>query len=122
MKDQASHPQDEVIRARAREAFEHSVAGLDQGTGNRLRLMRREAIAATQVRARSWGLSLAAAAVAVFAVGLAWRGSAPLPPAAPASAGAVDEAPATGFPSDEDADLYAWLGDAPVAPAKGEAL
>lgn len=122
MKDQASHPQDDVIRARARQAFESSVAGLDQATGNRLRLMRREAIAASRPQTRAWALPLAAAAVAFFALGLAWRGISPPTPAAPESTGNAEVVPAAEFPSEEDADLYAWLGEAPVAPAKGEAL
>ena len=122
MKDQASHPQDEAIRRRARESFEQSVANLDQATGNRLRLMRREAIAGSRPKAVTWGLPMVAAAAAVLAIGLAWRTSSPVASPLPAVNGAPDEVSATGFPSEEDADLYAWLGEAPVAPAKGGAL
>ena len=122
MSETTSHPQDEVIRSRARESFEQSVAGLDQATGNRLRLMRREAIAGARPKAVTWGLPMAAAAVAILSIGLAWRtDNLPSAPPTPA-AGTGDEVSATGFPSEEDADLYAWLGEAPVAPAKGEAL
>lgn len=122
MKDQASLAQDEVIRARARESFEQSVASLDQATAKRLRLMRREALAGPRNKTMAWGLPMAAAAVAVLSIGLAWRvGSSPsLRPTA--GSDSADEISATGFPSEEDADLYAWLGEAPVAPAKGEAL
>lgn len=122
MNEPTSHPQDAVIRARSREAFEQSVADLDQATGNRLRLMRREALARARPQARSWALPFAATAVAVLAIGLAWRAG--LEPGIPAATGptAVDEVSANGFPTEEDAELYAWLGEAPVAPSKGEAL
>ncbi len=124
MRDQAEQAHDEVIRSRARQAFEQSVAGMDQATGNRLRLMRREALAGARTSPRAWGLPMAAAAAAVLALGLAWRAGMPTPAPAPSASipGAVDEVSATGFPSEEDADLYAWLGEAPVAPAKGKAL
>jgi hypothetical protein len=123
MNDQANNTQDKIIRTRARESFENSVAGLDQATSNRLRLMRREALSAARTPARAWGLPLAASAVAVLALGLVWRTNtnpAMLPTPAPADTG--EEISATGFPSEEDADLYAWLGEAPVAPAQGKTL
>ncbi len=123
MNDQASNSQDEIIRARARESFENSVAGLDQSTSNRLRLLRREALCAARAPARVWGLPLAATAVAVLALGLAWRTNTnPAAVPRPAPADAAEEISANGFPSEEDADLYAWLGDAPVAPAQGKTL
>jgi hypothetical protein len=123
MNDQTRNTQDEVIRSRARESFENSVAGLDLATGNRLRLMRREALSTSRAPARAWGLPLAATAVAVLALGLAWRTStAPgaAPPQVPVDRS--EEVSATGFPSEEDAELYAWLGEAPVAPAQGKPL
>jgi len=123
MNDQASNSQDEIIRARARESFENSVAGLDQSTSNRLRLMRREALSAARAPARAWGIPLAATAAAVLALGLAWRTNTnPATAPMPAPADTHEEVSATGFPSEEDADLYAWLGEAPVAPAQGKTL
>lgn len=123
MNDQASSSQDEIIRARARESFENSVAGLDHAASNRLRLMRREALCAARAPARVWGLPLAATAVAVLALGLAWRTNTnPAAVPRPAPADAAEEISANGFPSEEDADLYAWLGEAPVAPAQGKTL
>jgi hypothetical protein len=123
MNDQTRNPQDEIIRSRARESFENSVSGLDLGTGNRLRLMRREALSAVRPSARSWGLPIVATAVAMLAVGLAWRsGTAPTPAPEQVTVNAGEEVSASGFPSEEDAELYAWLGEAPVAPATAKPL
>lgn len=122
MNQEPSHPQDEAIRARIRESFEQSVTGLDPATGNRLRLIRREVLAGPRPTRKGWGLPLAAAAVAVLALGVAWRtGFAPTSTQADPEA-PRDEVVATGFPSEEEADLYAWLAEAPVAPAEGHAL
>jgi len=95
---------------------------LDAGTRNRLRLMRREALAsAHSPTRRAWLLPSVAVAAAALAVGLAWR--APETSQAP-SAGtrARDDIAALEFPSEDEAELYAWLGDAPVATAGGESL
>ena len=112
---------DRSVASKARQEFESAVDSIDAGTGNRLRLMRREALAATQTRERGWLVPSIALAATVLAIGLAWRQ--PWVTTAPATpAIAVDEAAQLGFPSDDDAELYAWLGEAPVASPAGDTL
>ena len=112
---------DRSVASKARQQFESAVDSIDGGTGNRLRLMRREALAATQARERSWLVPSIAVAAAVLAIGLAWRQptvtTAPTTPAL-----AVDDAAPLEFPSDDETELYAWLGDAPVATPTGDTL
>lgn len=112
---------DRQLAGKAREAFESAVDSIDAGTGNRLRLMRREALAGTPSRARSWLVPSIAVAAAVLAIGLAWR-----QPAAPDGSTtpvlAAEESAQLGFPSEDEAELYAWLGDAPVATPTGDTL
>jgi len=97
----------------ARALFERASANLDPAMANRLRLVRRAAQSpAPRVRA-AW-VPAGAAMAAFVAVGLAWW----LPePAATtgAVAGSPMGAPPEWIATDEDADLYAWLGEAPVA-------
>ena len=96
--------------------FEDAVQRLDLGAANRLRLARRAALAGAAPaarRGRAWLPALAAAAVLVL--GLAWwlpRGPAPAPVAPPALA---SEDAAVVAEDSEDAELYAWLAEAPVA-------
>ena len=111
--------------AEAAALFERSVRGLDEAAVKRLRLARRATLAsagAAKPRWQPWAGGLAAAAVLL--VGLAWwwprPASAPavapvaaLDVASPESAGG-DEEPVLAE-ADEDADLYAWLADTPVA-------
>lgn len=99
--------------AQARVLFERSVQRLDAGAANRLRLARRAALA--QDEGRGVGrraLPPLLAASAALLLGLAWwlpqRASAPATPAAGAEDMVmVEEA--------DDAELYAWLAEAPVA-------
>jgi hypothetical protein len=101
--------------------FEGAVQRLDLGAANRLRQARRGALAgARPPRRMPWLPGLATAALLVL--GLAWwlprHSAAPAPtlatiPAAPAEAQA-DEA-AVLAEDGEDAELYAWLAEAPVA-------
>lgn len=105
--------------ARGRDLFEDAVRSLDPATTNRLRLMRRQAL--SEPRPAPWRALLlpsAAAAAAVLAVGLAWQFDRGMAPAASPDA---DAELALALPSEQDAILYAWLGEAPVA-ADGEAL
>lgn len=101
--------------------FEDAVSSLDAASANRLRLMRRQALSGAQPRRGAPRLLLPVAVLgaAVLALGLAWRFQpAPGgPPPAPVS----DAGPVLDLPNGEDAALYAWLGEAPVA-ADGEAL
>lgn len=116
-----NNPGDRLAETRARQEFEAAVDSIDAGTGNRLRLMRREALAGTATTNRGWLLPSIAMAAAILAVGLAWRQ--PVVPAEPSSNEiAVDETAQLGFPSDDEAELYAWLGEAPVATPAGDTL
>jgi hypothetical protein len=120
------------LDAKARALFERSVEQLDEASVRRLRLARRSALAgrAPVPRWRAWPAGLAGlaglAAATVLAFGLAWwlpRTRVAAPPAplarvtAPAAEPADDALLAEG---DEDADLYAWLGEAPVAAEDAE--
>ena len=110
--------------ARARALFERSVQELDEIAVKRLRLARRSTLASAPepgLRWQPWAGVLAAASV--LALGVAWW----WPQASVAPAAPVAATPAVKTPADpgtdepvlaeagEDADLYAWLGEAPVA-------
>jgi hypothetical protein len=111
---------DRSTAARARESFERAVDALDVGTVNRLRLLRREALSARPRPSFAWLLPTAAAAVVVLALALVWRTPKPAPP--PSDPVVAEELTPLDFPSEEEAELYAWLGEAPVATPKGSAL
>lgn len=102
----------------ARELFERASHGVDPATSNRLRQMRRNALA-PPVGRRTWLPTTAAlAGVSLLAV-LWWHGPGVLSPiperrAQPTAAAA----PAVDAAGDEDTELYVWLGDAPVAPVE----
>ena len=126
---------DARLARRARDTFDAACADLDPAAANRLRLARRAALAAP--RAAHWRLAPVAGAIALGLAGLwAWpRVQAPpatVPVArAPAAstapqvaANAIDDAPAADEPDwdtldADDADLYAWLAEAPVAADPG---
>lgn len=112
---------DRQLASKARQEFESAVDSIDAGTRNRLRLMRRDALAGMQASGRGWLVPSIAAAAAVLAIGLAWRQPA-VPTDSTMPALADDEAAQLGFPSDDEAELYAWLGDAPVATPTGDTL
>ena len=104
----------------SRERFEHAVDQLDVEAGNRLRLARRAAQSTTR-RSRAGWLVPAGTALALSMLGLFAGPSRAPEPAMPAIPADSLEA---GFPGDEEAEVYAWLGEAPVAvdPAKPGAL
>ncbi len=115
----------EAITARARDLFDRASTQLDARTANTLRLARREALAPSRPKRRGAWIPAGAAMAAVLAVGLSWW----LPQQSTVVPGASGEfvavpAASTELAVDDDAELYAWLGDAPVAiePAKGGAL
>jgi hypothetical protein len=102
--------------------FEDAVRRLDPAAAHRLRQARRAALAgATPTHARQAHWLPATAAAAALVLGLAWwlpqRGTAPAPlaqaPTPPAANAGDDDAVLAG--DGEDADLYAWLAEAPVA-------
>ena len=111
------------MEARARELFERSVQELDETAVKRLRLARRATLAAGEKTPRwqGWGAGLATASV--LALGLAWwwprEAAPPQAPLAPvamhAPAAVADAEEPVLAEADENADLYAWLAEAPVA-------
>ena len=107
------------VLATSRELFESAVGQLDTATGNRLRLMRRHAQSAPAAPAARWLAPTGAAATVLLVVTLAWWQSRGSEPATVPVAAAVER-----FPSEDEAELYAWLGEAPVATdvARGDAL
>ena len=143
---------DDPLLRRARDTFEGAVDGLDPATANRLRIARRAALSAS-APSRGWLLPLAGAAAMGWLAWLAWpRAQAPVAapgpvatiPVAPAPAVVVapgepvvdaptvdpliealpvDDDPDWTALDEDDAEVYAWLADAPVAPeAEGDAL
>lgn len=127
----------ERIGDAARSRFERAVDDLPAGTANRLRLARRAALAG-DVRGRGragWGIPLGAAAALLL--GIAWWRQAPAPGTARMDVGhaaaqaAASSNPSTGpegppvveVPSEDEAELYAWMADTPVtSDAQGSAL
>jgi len=109
--------------AESRQLFERSVERIDAATGNRLRLMRRDALAGARPPRARWLAPAATAASVILLASLAWwlpttpEQVAALPPEVLDSGEAI-------LPGDNDAEMYAWLGEAPVAvdPAHEEAL
>ncbi|MEO8161321.1 MAG: hypothetical protein ABI588_07860 [Arenimonas sp.] len=115
MKDLDAEPMAKSPRA----LFERSVQGLDLGAANRLRLARRAALAdgsAARSPSRAWLPAFATATLLVL--GLAWwlpqRAATPVPAGASAAVDAVEL-----VEDGDDSDLYAWLGEAPVAAEAG---
>ena len=105
------------ITDRARDLFERASDGLDQGMAFRLRRARTEALQERPVRrGMPMLVPVGAFAAAVLALGLAWWAPTPAPqvpaddPVAEVSAAEIDA-----LVIEEDAELYAWLADAPVA-------
>jgi hypothetical protein len=112
------------MATKARDTFERAVRDMPVATANRLRLARRHALAGDAGRAPAsrlarWRIPLAAAALLLVGIGY-WR-PAVAPSATPsvtsgASAPVPAPVPALPLLADEDeADLYAWLAEAPVA-------
>ena len=133
MKDRA---QDGVGDA-ARSRFERAVHDLPAATSNRLRLARRDALAGNTPGRRRAGWAIPVGATAALLLGIAWWRQAPAPGPAPgvalpsvtqASASRNPGARQAGssvveLPSEDEAELYAWIADTPVASdAQGGAL
>lgn len=111
-----SRPEHHSDKARA--LFDRASAGLDQGMAFRLRRAREAALQANRPPSRAWGVPAGAFAAAVLALGLAWW--------LPARTGPATVAPDSLASEDiealvmaEDAELYAWLAEAPVATPAG---
>lgn len=109
--------------AKSRELFQRSVERIDVAAGNRQRLMRRDALSRPARSSRAWLLPAGVAGLAVLLVSSAlW-----LPRSPEQIARATSDNAAVGdlaISADDDAELYAWLGDSPVAvdPIPGGAL
>ena len=110
----------DAIATRARELFERASARLPVATGNQLRLRRRDARAKAISQTRPLAvMPMAAAAAAMLAIGLVWwlpreHGQSQRP--------AVNiEVAQDAYIDDEDFEVFAWLGEAPVATDDGKA-
>lgn len=125
MKDRESEgpAPEQSAAADYRRLFEQSVERIDVGTANRLRLMRRDALAAAPAPRFRGLLAVAMTASVLLLIGLAWWRPMPSAPSAATPATATDLA-ALATAGDEDVELYAWLGEAPVAvdAAPGDSL
>lgn len=106
-------PSRDAVASRARELFERSSDKIDVATANRLRLARRDAQSTASPRKSSRSLlPMATVATAMLAIGLAWwLPREQTPEHAPVAIETAQEA----YIADEDAEVYAWLGEAPVA-------
>ncbi|MEO7252435.1 MAG: hypothetical protein ABIW30_07505 [Arenimonas sp.] len=99
--------------SRARELFEHSVQRIDPATATRLRHMRRELLSGPQRTTRPWLIPAAATMSALLILAMThWLPAASTSAAPAPETIAVDDSV---FAADEDAELYAWLGEGPVA-------
>lgn len=107
----SQEPARDAVAIRARDLFEHASNRLDIATSNRLRLARRDAQSTPRKPSRTL-LPMATAATAMLAIGLAWW----LPrEQTHADATIAIEAAQEAYIADDDAEVYAWLGEAPVA-------
>ena len=97
----------------SRALFDRASAHLDPATGNRLRLMRRDALAGTRRSAPHRWLPLGAAAATLLGIGMTWwlpqRNAIVVPAVSSNSASDPDLLP------EDDVEIYDWLGEAPVA-------
>jgi hypothetical protein len=106
----------------ARDLFERAAKDIPAATAARLRQQRMAALQGPPpagTRALAWGLP--AGAMAALLIGMAWWRAMPAPTTEP---GAPDVAPAADVvalpaAAPDEAELYAWLGEAPVASDAG---
>jgi hypothetical protein len=115
-------PTRDPLADNARQLFERRSKHLDVNAASRLRQARRRALAGeTPPLTRAW-VPWSAATAAALLLAFAWW----LPPQRNPIPASDDSALSASIESDalaseEDSELYAWLGDAPVAPDDGEA-
>ncbi|WP_295364430.1 hypothetical protein [Arenimonas sp.] len=101
-----------------RALFERASERLDHGMAFRLRRAREAALQGRAAKRPAWGVPAGAFAAAVLALGLAWwLPAGPGPSTAAPEALAVEDIDALVVA--EDAELYAWLAEAPVAAPGG---
>ena len=109
--------------ARARDLFARAAERTDFEAGARLREARRQALS-PRIAPPAWRLAVPLGAAAALAVAFGvtrWTpATTPAPVPAEAAIAAIDPATPDEIErllATDDADLYAWLGDAPVATA-----
>jgi hypothetical protein len=104
---------------KSRTLFDQASGHLDPATGNRLRLMRRDALAGARRRTPYRWLPLGAVAATILGIGMTWwlpqRSATVAPSEASINASDQDLLP------EDDAEIYDWLGEAPVAVNDGKA-
>jgi len=108
-----NQPLNDPMTKKSRALFEQASEQLNAATGNRLRLMRRDALAGTRRRMPYRWLPVGAAAATLLGVGMSWwlpQRSAPVVPST-VSVNATDQ----DLLPEDDTEIYDWLGDAPVA-------
>ncbi|KFL36761.1 hypothetical protein [Arenimonas donghaensis] len=103
---------------RARDLFARASERLDQGMVFRLRRAREAALRPVPARHGRLLWPAGAVAASVMALGLAWWLPARLDPGSPV-AGTLASDEVEALVMAEDAELYAWLAEAPVA-SRGE--
>jgi hypothetical protein len=103
----------DLLAKKSRTLFDQASGHLDPAIGNRLRLMRREALASARQRMPHRWLPLGAAAATLLGIGLTWwlpQHSATVQPGK-TSVNATDQ----DLLPEDDTEIYTWLGEAPVA-------
>ena len=114
---------DQDVARGARALFERAAKVVPATTDAQLRRRRMTALhdaGPARPRTMAWGLP--AGAVAALLVGLAWWRGVPAPPASPPGAPTVAQSPdvvALPAAAPDEAELYAWLAEAPVASDAG---
>lgn len=108
---------------KVRALFARSAEQLDVATTNRLRVMRRDALTADAPGEAAWRWPTGILAASLLVAALTWmRPSSRQPQVAPVAESAPPEDAALAVA--DDAELYAWLGEGPVAvdASPGESL
>jgi hypothetical protein len=110
---EANQPSNNAMTEKSRTLFARASAQLDPATSNRLGVMRREALAGARPRTPHRWLPLGAAAATLLGIGIGWwlpqRNAAVAPNEISINASDQDLLP------EDDAEIYDWLGEAPVA-------
>ena len=104
------------VHARAKTLFDRASQGLDQGMAYRLRRARQEAQQPRPATRTHRGLvPVGAFAAAVLAVGVSWWSLQPATTTGVEPTTALTPSEIDALVAEEDAELYAWLAEAPVA-------
>jgi hypothetical protein len=119
---QRQNGRDQDASRGARDLFERAVRDIPAATAARLRQQRMAVLqgrAPAGARALAWGLP--AGAMAALLSGMAWWRAMPAPTTEPGATDAASAADLVALPAaaPDEAELYAWLGEAPVASDAG---